>query len=182
MKYRSQIGSVGSSWPRSLPVFRLIKCTLAQALHVTASYSVSETSSFLTSSRQYRMSSLVKGHVHTKAGIRLPFFISLMICEGARPPELRKSGNSSAISRVNKECRDQKRRTAFFRSRHSRGGAPSVGAFIGEDWRSLLRTHAKDLLFAARTDEYPVWAGDYVNRRLKNARRMTRANLRRFAH
>jgi len=33
--------------------FRLIKCTLAQALHVTASYSVSETSSFFSSSSEY---------------------------------------------------------------------------------------------------------------------------------
>jgi hypothetical protein len=53
LQYQSQIGSVGSSWPKSLPVFRLIKCTLVQALHVTASYSVSETSSFLSSSSEY---------------------------------------------------------------------------------------------------------------------------------
>ena len=47
----TQVGPAGSSRRRSLPVVRLIKCTLVQALHVTASYSVSETSSFSSSSQ-----------------------------------------------------------------------------------------------------------------------------------
>jgi hypothetical protein len=89
--------------------------------------------------------------VHTKVGMRLPFSMFLAICEGARPPELRRSENSSAIFRVSKECQDQNSEQYSSDPGIRVGGAPSVGGFIGEDWRSLLRTHAKDLLFVART-------------------------------
>jgi hypothetical protein len=130
------------------------------------------------------MSSLVKGHVHTKAGMRLPFFnISddLRRSETAGTREVWK--RQRYLSRVQGMPGSETRKTVFFRSRHSRGGAPSVGAFIGEDWRSHLRTHAKDLLFAARTDEY-TRSGQrtYVIRRPNIARRMTSANLRQFAN
>jgi hypothetical protein len=65
------LGVAPSSCPRTFPVFRLIKCNRVQALHMTASYSLSGAFSS-SASRQCWTFKFVEGQVKRKLPILPP--------------------------------------------------------------------------------------------------------------